>query len=368
MTNSSVLLIFLFVLLVIGMSVFFFFLWKRLSSSEPDQATQKLFEEFVRDREARYREQESLKNELREGSKALREEFHRVNRTVDTKLSESSKQLNDRLDKSSTIIGSLQKELGKMGEIGSKIEHLDKILRAPKARGSMGEEALEEILQSIFPQNLWDRQYTIDKAGIVDAVIHTSNGIIPIDSKFPLPAFERLIESEQEVDRAAAHRDFQRDVKKRIDEVAKYIRPEVGTLDFAILFLPNENIYYEAAIRIKSISEYAREKKVALTGPNTIIYLLQTIYKAYQSQQFAKKAQEALSQLSGLKKQSDRLGEGLSILGKHLNNAHVKIGEVQQDNQKLQFQIDRVSSMESEITLAEGSTETETESDRPALL
>ncbi len=165
-----------------------------------------------------------------------------------------------------------------MGQIGAKIENLDKILRAPKGRGSMGEESLEEILRSIFPPNLWERQFPIDKSGVVDAVVKTENGIIPIDAKFPLENFEKLIHAEEEADREAAQRDFQKDMKKRINEVAKYIRPENNTLNFAILFLPNENIYYEAAIRSNDIPNYARSKKVLLTGPNTMLYVLHAYY------------------------------------------------------------------------------------------
>ena len=93
---------------------------------------------------------------------------------------------------SSSVIGSLQKELGKMGEIGSKIENLDKILRAPKGRGGMGEESLEEILRSVFPANLWQRQYSLGTGLVVDAVVKTASGLIPIDAKFPLEAWNAI--------------------------------------------------------------------------------------------------------------------------------------------------------------------------------
>ena len=322
-----------------------YLLWKMNEPKTPEEI-KTLLEEFNRDRETRFREQEGLKNELRENAKTLREEFHRVNRTVDTKLSESSKQLNDRLDKSSSVIGSLQKELGKMGEIGSKIENLDKILRAPKGRGGMGEESLEEILRSVFPANLWQRQYSLGTGLVVDAVVKTASGLIPIDAKFPLPAFERLMNAESAEDTAQAHKDFQRDVKKRIDEAAKYIRPEQDTMNFALLFLPSENIYYEAAIRTSAISEYAKKKHVLLTGPNTMLYVLQMLFQAYQSQEFAKQAQQALAQLSGVKKQAERLDAAVQLTAKHLGNATTQISTVSTENQKLQGQIDQVASLE----------------------
>lgn len=333
-------MIVLAVLLLAGILILIFRPQKKTNELQP------LLDHMKSDKDARHRESESLRNELRETSKHLRSEFDRVNKTVDTKLSDSSKQLNERLDKSSVVIGNLQKELGKMGEIGSKIENLDKILRAPKGRGSMGEESLEEILRSVFPRNLWERQYNLGTGMVVDAVVKTSNGLIPIDAKFPLPAFERMMKAENDEQLNEAKKEFEKDVKKRIDEVAKYVRPEAGTLNFALLFLPNENIYYEASIQSEVINAYAKKKKVLLTGPNTMLYVLQLLFQSYQSQEFAKEAQKALSELSGVKKQAERLDESIQVLGKHIGNAHTKIGDVERDNQKLQNQIDSVSALE----------------------
>jgi len=305
-----------------------------------------LADELARDREQRFRDAESLRNELRDTTKFLQEQFHQVNRTVDTRLTESSKQLNERLDKSSVVIGSLQKELGKMGEIGSKIENLDKILRAPKGRGSLGEQSLEEILRSVFPPNLWGRQVAIGRIGVVDAVVRTSNGMIPIDAKFPLPAFEAMVNAENDEAAESARKEFEKNVKSRINEVAKYVQPCEGTLDFAILFLPNENIYYEATIRSGDLAEYARTKKVLITGPNTMLYVLQVLLHAYQSQQFAAQAREALAQLTGVRNQARKLDDAVALVEKHIGNAGSKIGDVKKENEKLQSQLERVASLD----------------------
>lgn len=305
-----------------------------------------LSDELKMDREQRHRESESLRNELRETTKFLQDQFHQVNKTVDSKLTESSKQLNERLDKSSVVIGSLQKELGKMGEIGSKIENLDKILRAPKGRGSLGEQSLEEILRSVFPPNLWGRQVAIGRVGVVDAVVHTSNGTIPIDAKFPLPAFEAMVNAENDAVAESARKEFEKNVKSRINEVAKYVQPSEGTLDFAILYLPNENIYYEAVIRTGDLSEYARTKKVLITGPNTMLYVLQVLLHAYQSQQFASQAREALAQLVGVRNQAKKLDDAVALVEKHIGNAGSKIGDVKKENEKLQAQLEKVSSLD----------------------
>lgn len=339
----------LLVIMALAVGVIIFLIWKLLQTVNTPVESEEmkaLFEEFKRDKEDRHRQQESLKTELRESSKGLREEFHRVNKTVDTKLTESSKQLNDRLDKSSSVIGGLQKELGKMGEIGSKIENLDKILRAPKGRGSMGEAGLEEIIQSVFPSGMWERQFALGTGATVDAIVKTANGMVPIDAKFPLPAFESIVNAENDERLLAAQKEFQKALKARINEVTKYIKPELGTLDFAILFLPSESIYYEAAIRSRDIYEYSREKRVWLTGPNSLLHVLQIIFSAYQSQEFAKQAQEALAQLSGVKKQAQKLDEAVRLTSTHLGRASSQITSVQTENDKLQNQIEKVSALD----------------------
>ena len=206
----------------------------------------------------------------------------------------------------------------------------------------MGEENLEEILRSVFPNHLWERQFDLGHGLIVDAVVKTSSGMIPIDAKFPLSVFEHMIQSEDESALEIAQKEFMKNVKSRINEVAKYIKPEAGTMGFSILFLPNENIYYEAAIRFVDLAEYARSKHVLLTGPNTMLYVLQMLFQAYQSQQFAKEAKQALSQLTGIKKQAEKLNDFISVLAKHIGNANSKIGDVERENQKLQNQIDQV--------------------------
>jgi DNA recombination protein RmuC len=186
---------------------------------------------------------------------------------------------------------------------------------------------------------------------IVDAVVKTSNGLIPIDAKFPLPAFERIVQSNDDETLKKAQKEFQKDVKIRIDEVSKYIRPEKETLSFAILFLPNENVYYEAAIRLAELSEYAKQKKVLLTGPNTMLYVLQMLFQAYQSQEFAREAQRALAEISGVRKQAERLDGEINVLAKHVGNAQSKVADVQGANLKLQGQIDKISSLEGKNSL-----------------
>ncbi|HEY5713761.1 MAG TPA: DNA recombination protein RmuC [Candidatus Gracilibacteria bacterium] len=297
--------------------VFLWLLFARAGKSQNlDQTVTQILE---KERTFRQQEQEGLRKEFRDNSQAMQNQFF----------------------KSSQVIGELQKELGKMGHVATRIEHLDKLFRAPKARGNMGEESLEEILRTIFPETMWERQYSLG-GGIVDAVVKTSNGLIPVDAKFPLPAFEAFVHAQDEDSKGKALKQFHQDLKKRINEVEKYIQPGGGTTHFAILFLPNESVYYEACISVDHIQEYAREKRVLMTGPNTLLYILQMIFKAYQSQTFALKAQEALSQLSSVSHQSQKLEQNLEVLEKHITHAYQKMSEVKQDSNKLQMNIEKV--------------------------
>lgn len=333
-------------IIVIGIVVVIALLLRKSPSTEGlNHFSTQILDRINQDRVDRHHESESLRHEFRTTNERLEKQFFRINQTVDHKLSESSKSLNERLEKSSTVIGNLQKELGKMSEIGSKIEHLDSLLRSPKGRGSMGEESLEEILRSVFPSNLWQRQYTLKGIGMVDAVLKTASGLLPIDAKFPLPAFEALVTARTDEDRQAASKLFGKDVKNRINEVTKYIAPDVGTMNFAILFLPNENIYYEATIRQADINEYARKKKVLITGPNTLLYVLQVLFQAYQSQNFAEQAQTALAQIQGIKTQAVKVETAIQTLGKHIHNAQAKVTEVERENQKLIDKIEQVSTL-----------------------
>jgi DNA recombination protein RmuC len=335
-------------IIIIGIvTVIILLINKRPSTEGTQQIAQQFLDRMNQDRMDRHQENESLRQEFRMTNDRLEKQFFRINQTVDHKLTASSKSLNERLDKSTTVIGNLQTELGKMSEIGSKIEHLDNLLRAPKGRGAMGEESLEEILRSVFPSNLWQRQYSLKGVGIVDAVLKTSSGILPIDAKFPLSAFEDMLTAQTEDARLTAGKTFYRDVKNRINEVEKYIVPEAGTMNFAILFLPNENIYYEATIRRSDINQYARSKNVLITGPNTLLYVLQVLFQAYQSQNFAEQAQAALAQIQGIKKQAVKVDTAIQTLGKHIHNAQVKVTEVERENQKLIHKIQAVSTLPS---------------------
>lgn len=294
---------------------------------------------FEQQQTDRIQVEKHLEASLKETHKTLQEEFYRMNLTVDNKLSHTSKDFNSRLDRSTEVIGKLQKELTKMGQIGSKIEHMDRLMRAPKVQGGVGEETLEEILQSIFPTAMWNRQQSLGNGLIVDAVVKTSNGLIPIDVKFPVSSFERLLNAENKKDIEAERNTFTKIMKGHINAVARYIQPQADTVDFAIMFLPNENLYYECIAKNRALDDYARKKQVLVCGPNTLLYTLKIIFQAYQSQVFALKAEDAMKHLAGIKLQAQHLDEAIRLTSLHLGRANTQIAGVQIESQKLQSKL-----------------------------
>ena len=322
-------------------------------------------QQFQTQQQQRHQESESLRQEIRDTTKSLQTQFFQVNQTVNQRLDESSKQLNSRLDQAATAIREVSrqseefsKQSASMNRVAERIEHLDRLLRAPKKRGSLGEEALEELLRAVLPdQKLWERQYRISAEKVVDIAIKTSGGIIPVDAKFPMPAFESLLQAQTDEARANAEKQLHRDLKKRIEEVAKYVDPAAGTFDFAIMFLPNENLYYEAVIGRQEINDFAKQKQVLITGPNTMLYVLQILLQAYQSQNFAQQAREALLQLKGVQQQAQVLDVSLGKLANHLGNAQNQLGESQKNNSKLQSKVEQVTQLDQvpKETLSESS-------------
>ena len=229
-----------------------------------------------------------------------------------------------------------------MSQIGGSIEQLDKILRAPKGRGNMGEESLAEMLQQVFPPHMIRLQHRIDASKVVDAAVKTTAGILPIDAKYPLPAYESIMNAETDEQRVTAQKQFYSDVKKRVDEVHKYIDPSAGTTRFAVLYLPNEGMYYEAMIRGVVVPEHAKKKQVLVVSPGTLYYVLQIIMYAQQSQEYAKHAEKALRELDAVTGYAVKLESELGVLGKHIGNANTKLPDVMKASQKLQLQIKQV--------------------------
>ncbi|MCL6096181.1 MAG: DNA recombination protein RmuC [Patescibacteria group bacterium] len=242
-------------------------------------------------------------------------------------LQENSKQLNQRLDKAATVIQDVEKEMGKMSEIGRNMKELQEFLKSPKLRGNIGEQVLKDLISQMFPKNSFNLQYEFKSGEKVDAAIKTDAGILPIDSKFPMENFQKMSTSEDK-EKENFKKVFLRDVKRHIDAISKkYILPEEGTMDFALMYVPSESVYYEV-VNETQLMDYARKSRVYIVSPSTFYAVLQTILLSFEGKKLEIKSKELFGIIRALQIDYDKVDENLGVLGKHLNNAYSQFGNV----------------------------------------
>jgi DNA recombination protein RmuC len=260
---------------------------------------------------------------------------------VTRRVQEATGQVGNRLDSAAKVIGDVQKNLGELGkatqeikELGQNVSKLEEMLKAPKLRGGLGELMLEELLKQVIPASSYATQYRFRNGQTVDAIVRTPNGIIPIDAKFPFENFRKMIEAHSEAEKKTAYRTFINDVKKHIDAIAqKYILPDEGTFDFALMYIPAENIYYETIIKNEvygddnSLYEYAYARRVFPVSPNTFYTQLQVVSLGFKGLQIEKSAKEIIQNLSRLQNDLAKFSEDFEVVGRHLTNAKNKYDE-----------------------------------------
>ncbi len=243
-------------------------------------------------------------------------------------LQENSKQLNDRLDKTAMVIQNVGKEVGQMSEIGRSMKELQDFLKSPKLRGNIGEQVLKDLISQMFPKNSFHLQYEFKSGEKVDAAIKTDAGILPIDSKFPMENFQKMAKAETEKDKESFKKELIRDIKKHIDAISKkYILPQEGTMDFALMYVPSEPVYYEIANEVE-IMDYARKSRVYIVSPNTLYAHLQTILLSFEGKKIELKSREVFRMLRALQIDYGKVDENMGLLGKHLNNASSQFNNV----------------------------------------
>lgn len=229
-------------------------------------------------------------------------------------------------------LGAMQESNQKIFDVGKDIASLQEILRAPKLRGTLGELFLGDLLAQVFPAERFELQYRFASGEAVDAVIKLrDHQLVAIDAKFPLESFQRLIKTDNEAEMKLAKREFIISVKKRIDEISgKYILPDEGTLDFALMYIPAENVYYETIIRGDEGSDliaYAYGKRVIPVSPNNLYVYLQTIAMGLRGMQIEERAKEILQDLSRLNSDFSKVSESYEVLGKHITSAASRYDE-----------------------------------------
>jgi DNA recombination protein RmuC len=258
----------------------------------------------------------------------VQERLDKFGETVAGSLRDSTASMNTRLDNAAKVVGDLREKVGQIHEVGKAAAELVNIMRAPKLRGGMGELFLGDLLSQILPPEHYRLQHRFKSGETVDAVIHIGQRLVPVDAKFPYENFRRVVEAVNETERISGRKQFLRDVKKHIDAIAgKYILPDEGTYDFALMYVPAENVYYETIIKEEGAGEehqlfgYALQKRVIPVSPNSFYAYLQTILLGLRGLQVEARAQEILATLARLRGDFDRIQENFRVLGKHLTNA-----------------------------------------------
>ena len=243
-------------------------------------------------------------------------------------LQRNTQSLNERLDNAAKIIGTLQRNVGEMSEIGRSMKDLQEFLRSPKLRGNIGEHVLKELLGQMLPKQSFHLQYGFKNGMTVDAAIKTSGGIIPVDSKFPMENFRKMNAAKDDTEAKAVQKEFVKDVKKHIDDISrKYILTDEGTIDYALMYIPSEAVYYEIA-NDADLFDYSGKKRVLPVSPVTFYAYMKAILMSFEGQKIEQRAREILAALRAIQKDYAKVDEGLGVLGKHLNNAYNMMSQV----------------------------------------
>ncbi|MDD5692051.1 MAG: DNA recombination protein RmuC [Candidatus Omnitrophica bacterium] len=257
-------------------------------------------------------------------------------------LQEANKIIGQNLGSATSAFGNVREQLGKLEEtnkqiisISKDITSLQELLRAPKFRGAMGETLLENLLSQVLPKEHYQTQYRFKSADAVDAVIRLGERLVPVDAKFSLENFQRMMEAGDEPAKDLFRKKFIQDVKNRINEISsKYILPAENTYDFALMYIPAENVYYEVIIK-EDIFSYSMSKKVIPVSPNTFYAYLQVICLGLRGLKVEENAKMILKSLGGLSVETDKLKEDFNILGNHLLNANTKYSDAQKHLDKV---------------------------------
>ncbi len=235
------------------------------------------------------------------------------------------------------VVGSVQGSLGKLGEATQHVFHiakdiagLEQILKSPKVRGGLGEIFLENLLAQMLPREHYGLQHAFSTGDRVDAVVRIGDRLVPVDAKFPLENFRRMLDETDEEKRRQVRRAFLRDVKGRVEEIAKkYILPDEGTFDFGLMYIPAENVYYEIIVKDEAMEEesaadYATSRRVIPVSPNSLYAYLRVIVLGLRGLHIERDAREIQARLIRLRGDLEKFREAFEVLGKHLTNARGK--------------------------------------------
>jgi len=261
--------------------------------------------------------------------------------------SEAQKAVSDQLRASTEVLGTLRQQLGEMQQSGRDLaataQQIQSVLGGAKTRGTLGEVALDRMLADALPPDTYETQFRFSTGESVDAVVRLRDKMLPIDSKFPLEDYRRLVELGEE-----ARKGFSSSVRSHAESIArKYILPGEGTLDIALMFVPSEGVYYEL-LRSEDakglpLDEFCRARGIVPVSPSTLFAYLKIIFLGLRGMQIEENASRILSSLTGLKKQIDNFGEVYERLGTHLRNAQQSYSDADRKLERARNSLDELA-------------------------
>jgi len=298
----------------------------------------------------------------------LQNQLNHISQVLDSKLSESNKNAQFQFSQSAKIIGDVRERLAKLDETNKQVvgfadqlQNLQDILKNPKQRGILGEYYLETVLKNVLPPGSFQMQYSFKDGTIVDAVVFVDKRIIPVDSKFSLENYNRIIESRDPNEKKRFETAFINDLKLRIDETSKYVKPEEKTMDFAFMFIPSEAVYYDLLInKVGAITEdtnnliyYAGKKKVVVVSPTSFLAYLQTVLQGLRNQKISEQAQVIIKEVERLGKHLFIYSEYMRRLGEHLGSTVGSFNKAKAELLKVDKDVVKITDGELKIKIDE---------------
>lgn len=342
--------IFFLLLAIFGILIYVFFF--KLAADKPAPESMLLMQQQLQELSRTMREQMSESNKVvQQGSQMQFRESKELMQQINKDVNEQIRAIQDSI--SEKLIG-VQKNVSEVTEsskqvflVAEQLQSLEKVLKHQKQRGNLGEASLQLALENMLPAGSYKLQYQFPGGETVDAVVETKDGMIPVDAKFSLDNYRRLVDATTDPEREALEKEFKNDLKRRIDETAKYIRPKDGTLPFAFMYIPAEAIYYDllvnevgsVKVNTRSLIDYAyRDKNVIIVSPTTFAAYLQSVlygFRAFKVEEGAKEIQKNVEKLSrhlqAYNEYFEKVGNALGTTVNHYNAASKELGKIDKD-------------------------------------
>ena len=344
MTNF--LFILFFIILTIGLAVVIWLLLKKKISPDNDKLTA-MMERLTALSEQNRELRQTMDGKLAETHRANQEQFSQTAKIIQGVTGQSARLITEVTEK----LTKLDETNKQVVNFSAQLQNLQDILKNPKQRGVLGEYFLEETLKNVLPPNSYQMQYGFKDGTIVDAAVFVKDKIIPVDSKFSLENYEKILNESDQGAKEKLEKVFKMDLKTRIDETSKYIKRDEKTMDFAFMFIPSEAIYYDllinkvgtVQINTRDLIEYAfKERHVIIVSPTSFLAYLQTVLQGLRALQIEESAKDILLNVQKLGRHilsyddfMKKLGSSMSTTVNHYNNAYKEFAKIDKDVVKI---------------------------------